>query len=200
MAGNYTDPSQWYKRGGIPPLFGRPKPVKVDTPDYIPSRMWLVHINDSNQQLETLRIQTVPDELEVTPTSNWAVIPSIGRNNAFYHYTGGEDALKFTLDWYAVTANKNEVIEKCRWVESLAKSNAYFTAPPRVVLVFGELYQYDTWIIESAPYRLSLFDRSSSMMPRQAYQELTLKRVTDNNMTTDDIRYSNGKPLFSSIT
>lgn len=191
----------WYKRPGpdIPPLFGRPTPKKVDTPSYIPSRMWLVHIDENGRNLESLKIQTVPEQIEVQPSSTWSVIPSIGRNNPFYHYTGGEDSLRLTLDWYAVTAAKEEVIEKCRWVESLSKADGYFKGPPLVVLVFGDLYVYDTWIIESAPYRLSLFDRSAGMFPRQAYQDLTLKKVTPNNTTTEQIRYSNGKPIFTSI-
>jgi hypothetical protein len=199
-----TDGFNWYaKRKGhpdIPPLFGRPQPKNVDLPSYTPSNMWLVKEDEFGQRLESLRIQCVPDKLSVEPSSNWAIIPSIGRNNPFYHYTGGEDVLKFTLDWYSVHEYREDVIEKCRWVEALAKANAYYNKPPRVILIFGKLFQFDTWIVEAAPYQLSLFDRERDMLPRQAYQDLTLKKVTPKNTTTEDIRYSNGKPIFSSIS
>lgn len=196
--------TDWYKKGkgipDIPPLFGRPQPKDVDIPSYIPSNMWLVRLDAFGQRIESLRIQCVPEKIQVEPSSTWAVVPSIGRNNPFYHYTGGEDKVTFVLDWYSNHEYREDVIEKCRWVESLSKANAYFHEPDRVILIFGKLFQFDTWIIESAPYELSLFDREKNMLPRQAYQTLTLKKVTPKNTTTEDIRYSNGKPQYSSIT
>jgi hypothetical protein len=171
----------------IPPLFGRPKLQGKDLPSYIPSRMWLVPIDDDS--LKALQIQTVPMELSVDPIAKWATIPSIGRNNPFYHYTGGEDSLKFTLDWYTVRDSNQDVIENCRWVESLARNNAYNQGPTRVLLIFGDLFQFDLWVVESAPYRLNLFNRERGMLPKQAYQELTLKKVIDKNTSRSEVRF-----------
>jgi hypothetical protein len=148
--------------------------------------MWLVPVDD--ESLKALQIQTVPLELSIDPIAKWATIPSIGRNNPFYHYTGGEDSLRFTLDWYSERESRDDVINKCRWVESLSRSNAYDAEPSRVVLIFGDLFQFDTWIVESAPYRLSLFDKERGMLPRQAYQELTLKKVSEKNTSSFEIR------------
>ncbi len=192
------------KKRYVGPLFGLPKEKNVDIPQSTPSEMWLVKLGRSNNLLnlggrtggsvlgtESLRIQTVPMEMEIDPAPNWAVIPSLGRNNPFYHYTGGEDTLQMTLDWYSVDPIRNDVIEKCRWVQSLCKADGYNNEPPAILLIFGELFRNTTWIIKSAPYKLSLFDKEMSMMPRQAYQELTLAKVTDHNTTVSDIRTAN---------
>jgi len=171
-----------FRNFNIPPLFGYPNQRKVDYPQSVPSNMWLVRLDDRfKQNTEKLRIQTVPLELGVKPESNWQVIPSIGRNNPFYHYTSGEDTLEFTLDWYSVVENRQDVIDKCRWVESLSKADAYIDPPPRVLLIFGDLFKYTTWIIESAPYTLSLFNKDKNMLPQQAYQTISLKKVTSAN-------------------
>lgn len=174
----------------VPPLFGWPKKQNVDYPSTIPSNIFLVRLDDRyNQNPEPLRIQVVPEELSVQPTANWAVVPSLGRNNPFYHYTGGEDTLQFTLDWYAVTERRQDVIDKCRWVESLCKADGYLDEPPRVLLIFGELFKSTTWIIKEAPYRLKNFNRERMMFPQQAYQELTLAKVTSRNSGTLERQY-----------
>lgn len=173
--------SQWLSIN-IPPLYGLPKEVNVDYPSQVPSNMWLIRLNERGRQIEKLRIQCVPLEINVNSESNWAIVPSIGRNNPFYHYTGGEDILQFTLDWYSVDNKQQDVIDKCRIIESWSKADGYVNSPPTIVLVYGDLYVREKWIITSAPYRLSLFNKELGMMPRQAYQELTLKRITDHNL------------------
>lgn len=180
--------SELIKKRYIKPLFGLPQERNVDIPRSTPSDMWLVRLDNENNQVESLRIQTVPLEIVVEPHSNWQIIPSLGRNNPFYQYTGGEDTLSFTLDWYSVNPLRRDVIDKCRWVESLSKADGYRAAPPRILLIYGDLYKFNTWIIESATYRLSLFDKENRMLPRQAYQELVLKKVTDRNYSMSDIR------------
>lgn len=184
-----ADNPSTFRKLSIPPLFGRPELRQAPTPAFVPSNMWLVHLDDNNNRIEALQIQTVPLEMSVDPVANWATIPSIGRNNPFYHYTGGEDEITFTLDWYSVQDNNYDVIRKCRWVESLSRSDAYFKEPPRILLIYGRLFKFDTWIIKKAPYRLSLFNKHRDMYPRQAYQELTLAKVTDRNTDQMSIRY-----------
>jgi hypothetical protein len=175
----------------IPPYYGLPKEQPIKKTSSTPSNMWLVRIDDNNEELEKLRIQTVPLEINVNPEANWAVIPSLGRNNPFYHYTGGEDTIEFTLDWYSTDKFKEDVVRNCRWVESLSRSDGYRQEPSRVILVFGDLFKYTKWIVTSAKYRLSLFDRGNAMLPTQAYQDLVLRKVTFDNSTILDRRAIN---------
>lgn len=174
-----------YRKLTFPPLFGRPKEKQVSVPSTIRPPLYLVPLDAI--ELRALKIQTIPLEVSVDPTPKWAVIPSIARNNPFYHYTGGEDKLSFTLDWYSERDNRQDVIQKCRWVEALSKGDGYLKGPSRVLLIFGDLFKTDSWIIESAPYKLSLFDTSRELLPRQAYQELTLNKVSDHNTTRKEV-------------
>lgn len=148
--------------------------------------LYLVNL-DANPT-EKLRIQAVPDTLEIDPISNWATIPSLGRNNPFYHYTGGEDEVRFTLDWYSTTENREDVIAACRWVESLSRNSGYSERAPRVFLSFGNLFKYSEWIVVKAPYTLQFFEPGNGMLPSQAFQRLTLKKVSDENTERNDIR------------
>jgi hypothetical protein len=175
---------------GIPRFFV-PREQKIGSTRSTPSNIWLVNIDAEGNEVERLKIQTVPLEVNVDAIANWAVIPTIGRNNPFYHYTGGEDILKFQLDWYSNEHSREDVIRNCRRVESLSRANGYFDAPPRVVLIFGSLFKYTTWIVAKAPYKLSLFDKELGMLPRQAYQELELRKIVDHNTGFQERRLFN---------
>lgn len=181
------DGSKTYRKLSIPPLFGRPRERGVDYSVAERPPLYIVPVDEPT--IRALRIQTIPLELSVESTPKWAVIPSIARNNPFYHYTGGEDKIQFQLDWYSQTDDRRDVIDKCRTVEALSKSDGYRKGPSRVIIIWGGLFTKDTWIIESAPYKLSLFDKSRELLPRQAYQDLTLNKVTTHNSTRDEIRF-----------
>jgi hypothetical protein len=79
------------------------------------------------------------------------------------------------------------VIKSCKWVEALTRNDGYKGEIHKVKLIWGDLFQDSTWIVSSAPYKLSQFHASKGMKPRQAYQEITLKRVIDHNRTRAEI-------------
>lgn len=145
----------------------------------------------------------VPRELSYEPSSKFVGIATMGRNTPFYQFTGAEDTIKFEIDWYALEEkdlDRKNVINACRWVEALSKSDGYDGIPHRVKLVWGSndlLWQDDLWLVVDAPYVLSEFKSgykekdglftNIGLMPQQAIQTITLKRVTSYNRTTSDI-------------
>lgn len=137
---------------------------------------------------ETLKFQTMPLELSYAPESLWSAIASSGRNNPLYHYTGSEDTLNFMLTWYADEQLREDVLKKCKWLESLSKNDGYTGKPHHVKLMFGRLFNEATWIVEKAPYKMSLFNRVHKMLPTLAVQEVTLKKITDNNLSYSTMR------------
>lgn len=185
----------------IPPLNGLPTEQQVKSKNIIPSNLYIVRLGTrtdansniaiNNNEIERLKIQSIPLKLNVDAQANWAVIPTIGRNNPFYQYTGGEDTVNFTIDWYSTDPLRQDVIYKCRWVESLSRSDGYKNPPPLVLLIWGDLYKFTTWIVQSAPYELSLFDKEYGVLPRQAYQRVTLKKVVGFNTTINQRRLYN---------
>lgn len=157
-----------------------------------------LHVN--TRKTNRLTLPFVPRELEYTPNSNFVTLASFGRNNPFYQYTGSEDSLTFEIDWFSKTENREDVIANCRWVEALSKGDAYDDVPHRIMLNWGsenKLFLDEVWLVVSAPYRLTQFQRayrdkagevkSLHMLPQQAIQTITLKRVTKENRTIKQV-------------
>lgn len=147
-----------------------------------------------------IQLPFVPSELNYSPESNFVGIASFGRNNPFYQFTGSEDTLTFEIDWFSREQNREDVIFNCRWLEALTKGDAYDDVPHRVLLSWGQdnkLFIDSEWLVVAAPYRLSDFVRGYTgengeiitvgMLPQQAYQSITLKRITKLNRTTKQI-------------
>lgn len=164
----------------------------------------------------SLVIQNRPDRLRVEPAATWAAVKSMGRNNPFYFYTGGEDTITFDISWYSVDANhRDDVVNKCRLLESWTRADGYSASPPTLRIQWGNsgLFEDDLFILAAAPYELTHFQNASRMLwrydhdpntgqrmtntvgqpfnlkllPNCATQTLTFKRVTKNNRTWGEI-------------
>jgi len=152
----------------------------------------------------------VPREIEVTPDLKVIPLLSPGRNTGFYHYTGAEDTIEFNIDWLSVTdESKRFAIKACRLLESWAKNDGYTNKPHMIRVIWGQedvLFQGVKWVIAAAPYSLTNFERAhrqkpkngdvgdggvlinTALLPSQAHQTLTLKRVSQSNLTRADIQ------------
>lgn len=164
----------------------------------------------------SLVIQNRPDRLRVEPAATWAAVKSMGRNNPFYFYTGGEDTITFDISWYSVDEkHRDDVVNKCRLLESWTRADGYSASPPTLRIQWGNsgLFEDDLFILAAAPYELTHFQNASRMMrrydndpdtgqripntvsrpynlkllPNCATQTLTFKRVTKNNRTWEEI-------------
>lgn len=143
----------------------------------------------------------VPRELSYEASSKFIGIATIGRNNPFYQFTGSEDTLQFDIDWFSNQNDRQDVINSCRWVEALSKSDGYDDLPHRIKLVWGldDLLWLDyVWVMVSAPYTLTEFVKGQrnvttggvdrlGLMPQQAIQRVTLKRVANHNLKTSEV-------------
>lgn len=165
-------------------------------PNVTEAQVFLVNLDTT----EKLPIMFIPQEgLNWGAKSNWAVIPTVGRNNPFYHYTGGEDVLKFQLDWYAGDKGRVSAINAANKVKAWSRNNGYESRPPRVALIWGDLFQSHTFVIQSAEYTMEMFDRTHKMMPVQIYQEISLAKITDDNETHEEISDQFNAQEFESL-
>lgn len=171
-------------------------------------------INKHTSPPTVLTLQNRPPELNVTPGSTWVAVKSMGRNNPFMMYTGGEDTISFEISWFVSDpTNREEVITKCRLLESWTKADGYNYAPPTLKILWGasNLFLDDLFILESAPYKLTNFQNATrvsryshtewgqrnpnsateiidlKLLPTCATQTLTFKRVSSTNRTHVDI-------------
>lgn len=136
---------------------------------------------------EVFYLQTIPIELEKSGETSWSTIQATGRNVPLYQYTGAEDVVNFTVSWYANEDNKEDALKKCKWLDALSQNDGYDNKPHKVKFIFGRLFCNSIWIVASAKYKMSLFDRSKEMMPCLAIQEISLKRVSETNPTRSEI-------------
>jgi hypothetical protein len=152
-------------------------------------------------------LQNRPDKIEFKGETTWASIKSMGRNTPMYHYTGSEDTVQFNISWYCDDPdNPEEVLTKCRLLESWTKSDGYSKAPPILFIEWGNSGMFgskdsDTtqkYILISATYTLMNFNygyakstgslpSSGKALPRVATQELIFNRVSETNLLTSDI-------------
>jgi len=160
-----------------------------------------------DQGLNYIDLPFIPKELNWNTESNFVAIKPVGRNNPKYHYTGSEDRLEFDIDWHSYNNKRDDVIRKCRLIESLSKNDGYENPPHRVILHWSNrdyLFRDIHFIVLSAPYKMTQFSKASysngniisnGMLPIQATQKIVLGRITDHNLLSKEIQkyYSYGR-------
>lgn len=151
--------------------------------------------------IEEIILPFIPKELAYNSESTFVAIKPIGANNPRYQFTGAEDKLEFEIDWLSTNDNREDVIRNCRKLEALSKADGYRRGPHRVILQWGAkdiLFSQHVFIITAAPYRMTQFSkghmtggvlRETNMMPVQAYQKVTLARITSKNLSKLEIEY-----------
>lgn len=164
----------------------------------------IIIINPNTSPYTKIIIQGMPSELDINPESSWATVKSMGRNNSFMFYTGGEDTISFDISWYSVQSDREDVINKCKLLESWTRADGYKAAPPTLYISWGnsDLFKDDTFILSSAKYTLSNFQNAArttwnrdkntqqidlKLLPNCAVQNLVFKKVTLDNTTHERI-------------
>ncbi len=136
---------------------------------------------------EKLSILFSPMEINWDAKSTLVAIPTMGRNNPFYHYTGAEDKIEFELDWYAMDRARVSAINSCNKLKSWSRNSGYNKRIPRIKLIFGTLFSNHVFLIEDAPYTMSLFQKTHGMMPAQCMQSISLVKITSYNETHEEL-------------
>jgi|AntAceMinimDraft_11_1070367.scaffolds.fasta_scaffold44027_3 hypothetical protein len=142
------------------------------------------------RSLERLEIQYVPPEIAITRSPIIAGVAVVGRNNPKHHYLGGSTEMSLELDFHSEEASREDVITKCKWLESLAYGDAFDNPPETVRLTFGKLFRNnEIWVVKAVNYKLSLFEEKSGYLPKQAYVQLTLALDTKKNLKIEDVKW-----------
>lgn len=138
--------------------------------------------------LDRLEFQYVPKDIKIVSQGNFPEVVVVGRNTPVYHYTGGSKSIELELDFHSITANKEDVIKKVQWVESLRYSNGDEDAPQSIKVIWGDLFKDETWIVTKVQSTISMFDKVNGMLPRQAYVKVTLLADNETNVKWSDIQ------------
>ncbi len=136
---------------------------------------------------ESLGLQGMPTVLNMDPNSKFTSVGSPARNNPLYIFSGSEDVLEFELSWFSNVTNKTDVLARCKWLEIASKADGYKNRPHYFKFVWGSLFSSSIWLIVSAKYSITNFDKENGYMPTAAKQTVGLRRVTLTNSTHDQI-------------
>lgn len=202
----------------VPTDYTLSNPTTTLRKSYITTKDKVYLVNISSSPFQILELQNRPSEIKITPSSNWVDVNSMGRNNPFSIYTGGNETITLDISWYANQLYRSDdVISKCRLLESWSKADGYMASPPIIKLIWGDgdMFSNYKFVLKSATYIISNFNsvavkpeygtavlqndgswaskkshetyQEGKLFPRVATQSLILQRVTDKNLNHVDI-------------
>lgn len=138
------------------------------------------------QEFERLEIQSVPNEIVQNRKANVATIDVVGRNNPITQVTGGNTTINFKIEIVAKQENKQDVLDKTRWLNSLTykgRNNVY----PLVKLVFGDMYKKQVWFVETCNIAYKNFDQTRNNVSAYASVDLVLQLANEKDLLREEI-------------
>lgn len=148
------------------------------------SRMYFINIDTGGR----LEIQFIPSDMSHERSGNWATADIIGRNDPKYQYVSGNTSFSMGLDFYADEESRTSVMRKVAWLQSLIANDAYRRPAPRVILVMGEMFNKEVWIVEKAKAKYDNLSRPHGYLPQQAYVDIQLNLDPASNRGWGDIK------------
>lgn len=137
---------------------------------------------------ESIELQFVPDEISIPRKADLSRIQIVGRNNKLLHYTGGEETVTLKLDFYSDEESREDVIYKVDWLKSLTYNDGDAAPVRKVKIVFGDLFPYHVWVVESVTPVLSHFDDKNGWLPMRASVDVQFVCDPDTNLFIKDVR------------
>ncbi len=142
----------------------------------------------SAQTRERLEVQFFPPSINVSRAIDLAELKIVGRNFPEYQYLSGSTEVSFELDFVAQNEDRKDVLEKCRWIESLGANDGYSRPAQDVILVFGSMFRGKRFVVKSWNYRLTRYDKEFELYPRRAVGTIVLAENPRTNLRTSQIR------------
>jgi hypothetical protein len=137
---------------------------------------------DTEEEDDRLEFQYLPKEISVNRQVQLASVQIVGRSNSISHYIGGDDTLPLKLEFYAEDEAKQDVRDKCAWLQSLAYGL-------NVKLVFGKLFRNEVWILESVKVNFGNFSGDNDLLPLTATVDLSLKLNPNKSISYKNVRF-----------
>jgi len=159
-----------------------------------------------NKEYEAITLPFIPRSADVTVTSNFEPIVSLGRNNPKdIHFSNSDDTLKLELDWFFPSDQSIE-LKKLRiqpavyrewvyhasvWVNSLPKANGWKGTPSPIRLIWGDgqrkPFNNDIWVVKEVEGNLSQLHKPNSLFPQRIIQRVTLQKISKTNLNWTEL-------------
>ena len=144
------------------------------------NNFYIIVLDDPNDRLE---LQFLPEEVSVSSTASIEAAATPARNNSRFFYYGGDDAINFSLSFFAENnseAELREVKRRVDWLHSLRYEGK------DVLCIFGDLFPTTPLIVDSVSIKKSLIDEQG--LYKSAEVSLSFKVNPSENLTGQDIR------------
>lgn len=141
---------------------------------------YIIAVDDPNDRLE---FQFIPEEVVINSSASVEGAATPSRNNSRFIYYGGDDAISFTLNFFAendTAVEKRELKRRVEWLRSLRYDGR------DILVVLGELFPSIPYSVESVNITYTLLD--SEGQPKGATVALSLKLNPTQALTYQDIR------------
>lgn len=132
-----------------------------------------------------------PSEIQDNKAVEWEAVGIMGFSDPRFQFNNsGERTINFTLKLYS-RENRLYVRDTCNWLRSLEYPD-YMGAgdrmpPPRVRLIFGQLYEKEDWIVRAVNIRYLTFD-PEYLVPIEADADLVLAQWIRKSWTPAMVR------------
>ena len=149
------------------------------------SQLFFVAID--TPEVSQLQLQYSPQTISYNREADVQDIAIVGRNDKLHQYTSGTTSVSFEVDFYSQQANRQDVKDKIKWLESQLYSSEN-RAPSRILIVFGDLFsENDIWILKSCAVTYSNFEPATGWLPLYAKASLSFVRDTEQDLFAGDI-------------
>lgn len=148
-------------------------------------RLYIVNL----RTYETVEIQFTPPSIDINRDPNVEQVDIVGLNLPRTQQQGGPRTLDLELEFYAQEQNRQDVISKCRQLESLTYRDGPNIPAPQVRLIFGTMFHQEVWTMRKVTYKLYQFDRRYSYLPIRATARITLVQDGALEPTATNVRY-----------
>lgn len=148
------------------------------------SKMYFINIDTGGR----LEIQFVPSDMSHDRTGNWSDADIIGRNDPKHQYVSGQTSFSMTLDFYADEESRTSVMRKVAWLHALIANDAYRRPAPRVILVMGQMFTKEVWIVEKVRAKYDNLSKPNGFLPQQAMVDIQMTLDPASNRGWNDIK------------
>lgn len=148
-----------------------------------------IYILEMSAPFDRLNIQFIP-EINMSRSAKFVTIAIPNRNNDLIHYVGGTDTLSMKLDFLSDEENREDVIRKYKWLQSLAMRDGDKSGAARVKVVMGKVFRFEEWVVKSVKVKPIFFDSANKYYPIRASVDMSFMLDPDSNLLKSDVRFN----------
>lgn len=163
---------------------------------YNGEQMYLI----GTKSLKRLGIRFIPNEIELSSIPQINDVYVVGSNNPKTFINSGMDTITLNLDFIAETRFMEDVRNKANWLRSLRYTPKDNEPQERIRVVWGALFNQETWVVKNVVIKYSHFMRNYGGLPKRAEVQVLLGldgigtqgTRTSKNVYRDDIQNLGG--------